>query len=64
VDIKCELQIRDFVSKTPKRMLFNPYLLRPIEDVPKSINDDFSISSSRAYIDSVVIKLPYGYKKT
>jgi len=64
INVNCEVQIRDFVSKSVKRMVFNPFIFNPINYIPKSIDDIFSISSSRIYSDSIIVKIPYGYKLT
>ena len=61
VEINCDLQLHNFVSLTSKRMLFNPYLFSPVGFVPKSIDDEFSISYGQAFADSILITIPFGY---
>ncbi len=60
--INCELTVRDYVSKTPKRIVFNPYLFEPSAYMPKKEKMDFMIAYSQTFLDTVTFNLPFGYK--
>lgn len=58
----CELAVRDYVSKTSKRLVFNPYLFEPSAYMPKKEKMDFRISYSQTALDTITFNLPFGYK--
>lgn len=58
----CELAVRDYVSKTSKRLVFNPYLFEPSAYMPKKDKMDFRISYSQTALDTITFSLPFGYK--
>lgn len=58
----CELAVRDYVSKTSKRLVFNPYLFEPSAYMPKKDKMDFRIAYSQTSLDTITFNLPFGYK--
>lgn len=62
VEVKCDIQLRDFVSKTSKRMVFNPNLFTPVSYVAKFADEEFEIPKSKENADFIVFTLPFGYK--
>lgn len=62
ITMNCELAVRDFVSKTAKRIVFNPYLFEPASYWAKQEKTDFGISHTQTFIDTVIYTIPTGYK--
>jgi hypothetical protein len=62
VEIKCNLNVRNFAAKTSRRIVLNPYLLVPVNFVSEVLTDTFSIPISKTYADSITLTIPLFYK--
>jgi hypothetical protein len=59
--LECNISVRDFVSRTKKRMVFNPYLFAPHPYMPKTLKEDFIVNSTKVITDTVEYSYPFGY---
>lgn len=59
--LNCNISADDFVSRTKKRMVFNPYLFDPHPYLSRVLDKDFSVNSTRVAADTVMYSFPYGY---
>jgi hypothetical protein len=62
VVMECDLAVRDFVSKTAKRLVFNPYIFEASSYMAKQEKIDFKVSYSKTFIDTITYTIPFGYK--
>jgi hypothetical protein len=64
VDINYSLNIENFASLTLKRIIFNPYIFKPIEYVAEFGDEEFTVFHSESNLDSITYELPENYSIT
>jgi hypothetical protein len=62
LNMECNLTVRDFVSKTKKRMIFNPYLFDPASYMSDLKEEEFEVKNTKSSSDTISFSFPFGYK--